>query len=114
MVRRNRSSLDALADNLRGLADRLDEVAIGRLPTWKDLDQAPLLDHWEPKMTSTHAPAIRGRVYDHPLIADGRTLHADILAADPDLRWVMTWAGFYRLGAPMPAASVRAREGADA
>ena len=91
-------TLDRVAANLRSLAHDLDEIASGSRPTAAELDQAPLLDIWEPKLTVTHAPAIRGRVYGHPLIADGETLRADILAADPDLTWVMSWAGFYRLG----------------
>lgn len=88
----------AVADNLRSLASRLDAIAIGSAPTPADLAQAPLLDSWEPKLTATHAPAVRGRVYGHALLSDGETIRCDILAADPELAWVMTWAGFYRLG----------------
>src|SRR6185437_10721480 len=92
-----------LAQNLRLLAQHLDDVAVGSRPTPDDLAQAPLLDAWQPKLTSAHAPAIRGRVFGHPLLNDGETIRCDILAADPDLAWIMTWAGFYRLGPEMSA-----------
>ena len=87
-----------VAENLRKLAELLDDIAAGRRPTAEDLVGAPFLIDWTPQLTATQAPAIRGRVLGHALIADGETLRTDILAADPDLAWVMSWAGFYRLG----------------
>jgi hypothetical protein len=98
-----RALVGKAAENLRSLAQQLDDIASGFRPTPDDLAHAPLLDAWEPKLTATHAPAIRGRVQGHPLIADGETIRCDILAADPDLAWVLTWAGFYRLGDALPS-----------
>ncbi len=98
-----RAAMGTVAENLRSLAGQLDAVASGCRPTPEELAQAPVLDGWEPKLTPAQAPAIRGRVYGHPLIADGETIRCDILAADPDLAWIMTWAGFYALGAELPA-----------
>lgn len=91
-------SLDRLAENLRGLALHLDDITAGTRPTTQDLAEAPLLESWEPKLTVTQAPAIRGVVFGHDSIPDGEALRADILAADPDLRWIRSWAGYYRLG----------------
>lgn len=91
-------SLDRLSENLRNLARHLDDIATGVRPTSQDLAEAPLLDSWEPKLTVTQAPAIRGVVFGHDSIPDGEALRADILAADPDLRWIRSWAGYYRLG----------------
>lgn len=96
------NTLDRVAANLRSLARHLEEIANGCRPTREDLAHAPVLDLWEPKLTATHAPAIRGRVYGHALIAEGETIRCDILAADPDLEWIMTFAGFYRLGDALP------------
>jgi hypothetical protein len=39
-------------------------------------------------------------VRGHPAIPDGETLRAEILAADPDLSWIRTWTGFFRLAEP--------------
>jgi hypothetical protein len=93
---------DRVAANLRSLARHLEEIAAGCRPTRRDLAEAPLIDLWEPKLTANHAPAIRGRVYGHALLADGENIRCDILAADPDLGWIMTFAGFYRLGEALP------------
>lgn len=104
-MRQTWSGSNQISSNLRDLAQCLDDVACGLRPTRGELTVAPLIDGWEPKLTSSHRPAIRGRVYGHPLLADGETIRCAILAADPDLNWVMTWAGFYRLGAEMPVAT---------
>lgn len=106
-------ALDRIAQNLRALAHQLDDISAGVRPTPEDLAGAPLLEAWEPKLTAAQSPAIRGRVYGHGLIADGETIRCEILAADPDMGWVMSWAGFYRLGAER-AAAARLDEGARA
>ena len=86
-----------LAANLRALADDLDRIEAGAAPTKADLANAPILFDWEPKLTETHEPAIRGVVRGHPAIPDGEVLRAEILAVDPDLSWIRTWTGFFRL-----------------
>src|ERR1700690_2333975 len=86
-----------LAATLRVLADDLDRINSGAGPTEADLVSAPILFDWEPKLTPTHDPAIRGVVRGHPAIPDGEVLRAEILAADPDLSWIRTWTGFFRL-----------------
>ena len=86
-----------LAANLRVLADDLDRISAGIGPTEADLARAPILFNWEPKLTPTHEPAIRGVVRGHPAIPDGEVLRAEILAVDPDLSWIRTWTGFFRL-----------------
>jgi len=88
-----------LSANLRLLADDLDRISNGAGPTEADLARAPLLVDWHPKLTPTQEPAIRGIVQGHPVIPDGETLRAEILAADPDLTWVRTWTGYFRLAA---------------
>jgi hypothetical protein len=79
------------------LADDLDLIAAGAGPTEADLARAPLLVGWEPKLTPTQEPAIRGIVHGHPIIPDGEVLRAEILAVDPDLSWIRTWTGYFRL-----------------
>lgn len=86
-----------LSANLRVLADDLDRISAGHAPTAMDLANAPLLVEWEPKLTPAQEPAIRGVVHGHPAIPDGETLRAEILAVDPDLSWIRTWTGFFRL-----------------
>jgi hypothetical protein len=86
-----------LSANLRVLADDLDRINSGHAPTEMDLANAPLLIDWEPKLTAADEPAIRGVVHGHPAIPDGETLRAEILAVDPDLSWIRTWTGFFRL-----------------
>lgn len=89
-----------LSTNLRELADDLDRIAAGAGPTAVELAEAPVLFDWEPKLTATHEPAIRGVVLGHPAIPDGEVLRAEILAIDPDLSWIRTWTGFFRLSEP--------------
>jgi hypothetical protein len=86
-----------LSANLRVLADDLDRISAGHAPTEMDLARAPILVEWEPKLTEADEPAIRGTVHGHPAIPDGETLKAEILAVDPDLSWIRTWTGFFRL-----------------
>ncbi len=86
-----------LAATLRVLADDLDRINAGAAPTDADLSRAPVLVDWEPKLTAAHDPAIRGVVHGHPAIPDGEFLRAEILAVDPDLTWIRTWTGFFRL-----------------
>jgi hypothetical protein len=86
-----------LAATLRVLADDLDRISAGAGPTEADLAHAPILFDWEPKLNSAHEPAIRGAVRGHPAIPDGEFLRAEILAVDPDLSWIRTWTGFFRL-----------------
>jgi hypothetical protein len=99
MTQNGNGSLDRLAANLRSLAQDLDEIVSGARPTAADLSAAPIILDWVPRLTRTQGPAIRGTVVGHPLIADGEMFGAEILAVDPDLRWIMSWAGYYRLGA---------------
>ena len=85
------------AATLRILADDLDRISSGTGPTEADLARAPILFDWEPKLTPLCEPAIRGIVRGHPAIPDGEFLRAEILAVDPDLSWIRTWTGFFRL-----------------
>jgi hypothetical protein len=104
-----------LSANLRVLADDLDRINAGAGPTEADLASAPILFDWEPKLTQAQEPAIRGVVRGHPAIPDGETLRAEILALDPDLSWIRTWTGYYRLGCEAEKrAPVLAEQGARA
>jgi hypothetical protein len=86
-----------LSANLRVLADDLDRISAGHAPTEMDLANAPVLAEWEPKLTAADEPAIRGVVQGHHAIPDGEHIRAEILAVDPDLSWIRTWTGFFRL-----------------
>jgi len=115
MPRNETDSLNRLAANLRNLAQDLDDIAAGARPTANDLAAAPILIDWEPRLAPTQGPAIRGVVVGHPTISDGAPLRAEILAADPDLGWIFSWAGYYRLGAEaaaQPVVPVRRRASA--
>lgn len=107
MSQNGTSSLCRLAANLRSLAGHLDEIVAGARPTAEDLATAPVLVDWTPRLTPSRALAIAGTVFGHPIIADGETVRADVLAADPDLRWIRGWAGYYRLGAEVAARTDR-------
>ena len=89
-----------LAANLRCVANDLERIASGSGPTDLEIAFAPVLSEWRPCMTVTAAPAIKGVLSGHPFIPNGERLYAEILAADPNLSWVRTWGGFYRLGVP--------------
>ena len=88
---------DGESDMADHLQSYLDRISAGIGPTEADLARAPILFNWEPKLTPTHEPAIRGVVRGHPAIPDGEVLRAEILAVDPDLSWIRTWTGFFRL-----------------
>ena len=112
MARNEQRGLNRLAENLRNLAQDLDDIAAGVRPTSDDLATAPILVDWEPRLSPAQGPAIRGTVVGHPTISDGETLRADILAADPDLAWIRSWAGYYRLGPEAAASPIRRRASA--
>jgi hypothetical protein len=94
-----------LATTLRALADDLDRINSGIGPTAAELARAPILSDWEPKLTAAHDPAIRGVVRGHPAIPDGEHIRAEILGVDPDLTWIRTWTGFFRLAEPFTQAA---------
>lgn len=87
----------ATAETLAHLADDLLELAAGRHPTSDQLQDAPALRSWS--FDRRHRPCLKGMIYDHPLIGQGRIgITSEIYAIDPERRWVRTLSRYYELG----------------
>ncbi|SMQ68617.1 hypothetical protein SAMN06295905_1604 [Devosia lucknowensis] len=88
-----------IVDRLRRLADDLEKLDRGEVPTPAQLDAAPLLRHWV--LDRRPSLCLRGTVYGHPTIEDGhQALTSEIFAIDPGRTWVRSLSRFYALGAP--------------
>jgi hypothetical protein len=91
----------AMVEKLRRLANDIEALGAGNLPTSERLDAAPLLRHWVADRRPTLC--LRGIVYGHPTIAYGHAaVTSQIFAIDPLRKWVRTYSRFYALGAPRP------------
>ena len=102
----SRADLRAAAAQARRLADALDRLSADGGPSRADLAEAPILTYWEP--VRRFAPALMGVVDGHPTIRPNRsTVTSELFAMDGDALWARTWSRWYRLGAPMPAATGR-------
>jgi hypothetical protein len=87
-----------LAENLRALALHPDEIAAGRRLTAADLTAAPVIENWEPKLTTKQGPVIRGVVFGHVSISDGEDAPRGSPRRGSGFRWIRSWASHYRLG----------------
>jgi hypothetical protein len=105
IIHPSRANLRAAAAQARRLADALEMAADGGPPR-AALAEAPILSYWEP--VRRFAPALMGVVDGHPTIGPHRaTVTSELFAMDGDALWARTWSRWYRLGAPMPAATGR-------
>jgi hypothetical protein len=82
---------------LRALADDLDRIAGGEVPTAADLSQAPLLVDWRFMLTWAGVSLV-GFVAGHPLRGSRHIATSPLWVLDPDLRWARTLSRFYKLG----------------
>jgi hypothetical protein len=92
--------LERSAAHLRQLADDLEGIAAGTAPTAALLAAAPVLSQWRPELTPRNDPAISGVVTGHDSIADGDVVYIELIAGDPDMRWIKSFTGWYVLGTP--------------
>jgi hypothetical protein len=85
------------AETLERLAHDLKLLAWGRRPTPEELAEAPVLRSWA--FDRRPRPCLRGVIYGHPDIREGReTITSEIYALDPERRWVRTLSRLYELG----------------
>lgn len=80
-------------DRLENLLADLRHLAKGHLPAGRSLEAAPLLDSWA--RTTRPESCLSGRLLGRRV---GQT--SGILVMSPELGWVRTLSGFYRLGQP--------------
>src|SRR4051812_11534012 len=95
------NDLDLAARYLRALAADLELISAGAGPSAEQLADAPLLDQWQPRMSSRGHAAIGGIVSGDELYEDGEYVNVEIVAADPDCAWIRSLLGWYRLGDEM-------------
>ncbi len=82
---------------LERLATDLRKLGLGQHPAPALLREAPLLRGWS--FEQRPRPCLTGYMFNHPLIAEGRTgVTSEIYAIDPGRRWVRTLSRFYELG----------------
>lgn len=85
------------AETLARLSHDLAELAAGRYPSPDHLRHAPVLRSWS--FDQRPRPCLKGMIYDHPLIGQGRNgVTSEIYAIDPGRRWVRTLSRYYELG----------------
>lgn len=89
--RRAGERLHELADELQGLRD-------GILPRPGDLENAPILNDWQAAVRSVQV--LKGHVYEHPDMADGRQVTTSELFASDGATWARTMSRWYRLRTP--------------
>jgi hypothetical protein len=94
------NDLDLAAKHLRQLADDLDMISSGGGPTDEHLAPAPELTNWRPQMSARGQAAIGGNVNGDEHYDDGQFVYVEIVAADPDCKWIRSLLGWYRLGIP--------------
>lgn len=83
---------------LRALADDLEGISNGVLPTTKFLSSAPsigLYQFW----TRPHL-CLKGHVHGHPDISGSGSITSDLWVFAPELGWARTYSRYYRLAAP--------------
>jgi len=87
----------AMADTLARLAHDLSELAAGQHPTSDQLQEAPVLRSWSFDRRSR--PCLKGMIYNHPVIGQGRIgITSELYAIDPKRQWVRTLSRYYELG----------------
>ena len=86
---------------LRGLADDLENLALGKFPSTERLGEAPLLDGFVPVMTQR--VALTGYSTVHPLLPGKERLitTSDAWMLNPLAGWARTLSRLYRLGTPL-------------
>lgn len=82
-------------ERLRLLADDLERIEQGELPTTQDLATAPLLENYQ--IGGRTVPALVGDVHGHPRIGTTVATTTTLWAYAPSLGWARTQSRFYRL-----------------
>ncbi|MGU3421821.1 DUF6634 family protein [Methylobacterium sp. D54C] len=92
-------------ERLREVAEALDAMAGGRVPSDERLSDAPLLEDWS--IEARAVPSLTGYVTNHHVTGRGRwPLTVDIYATD-GRSWARTYSRYYRLGRPAGSVSPR-------
>lgn len=86
-------------ERLRILADDLERIEQGDLPTAQDLATAPLLENYQ--IGRRTVPVLVGDVHGHPRVGTTVATTTTLWAYAPSLGWARTQSRFYRL---LPAA----------
>lgn len=85
------------ADRLRDLAEDMQSYEDGLDPAPDDLAKAPVLQNWA--FSARRVRAIKGDVYGHPTISDGRlSMTSEVFYTD-GRSFARTFSRLYRLGA---------------
>lgn len=82
-------------ERLRNLADDLERIEAGDLPTAQDLATAPLMENYQ--IGQRAAPVLIGDVHGHPRIGTTVAITTTLWAYAPSLGWARTQSRFYRL-----------------
>ena len=96
----------SLAPRLRALADDCDNLVRNRSVSSSLLQDAPLLVHWFP-ILSSEGVELAGHVFGHPTRPNGFMVTSPLWLADPDGAWVRTLSRFYRLEPPRDPDEIR-------
>lgn len=86
-------------ERLRLLADDLERIEQGELPTAQDLATAPLMENYHLGLRTV--PVLVGDVHGHPRLGTTVATTTTRWAYAPTLGWARTQSRFYRL---LPAA----------
>jgi len=85
---------DITVEPLRRLPADLEGLSRVRPPARDRLHGAPLLRTW--RIETRPKICLKGIVFGHPLIGDGRiATTSEILAINPERRWVRTLSRYY-------------------
>jgi len=97
-----------LAHRIHALSADLLAIEAGRLPTARQLREAPLITSWI--VGHRPEPILIGDVVGHPGIADGPAFTSGLYFADPQLGIARTLSRWYRLGPQRNVPSVDGKE----
>ncbi len=89
-------SIEFKIEVLERLLIDLKRIRDGQRPTADELAEAPIIHGYE--IEHRLAPALRGLIFDHPLLGTTIGTTSDLWFIAPDKRWVRTLSRFYRLG----------------
>lgn len=90
---------------LRSLADDLERISSGELPSESVLAEAPLIENYQ--VARRTVPVLVGDVHGHPRIGTTVATTTTLWAYAPSLGWARTQSRFYRLLPAAPAGATR-------